>query len=72
MTNHDKDVADRLARIETRIAQLMIYLGADIHEPNKRNGLFDTIKAILRTHCRGNRAGTDSPETRDGSAEDRR
>ena len=48
--NFEDEVLDRLMRIETRLAQLMKYVGADIQRPNTEGGLIDRIETRLCEH----------------------
>lgn len=42
------ELIERITRLETRLAQLMQYLGADIREPNPRGGFFDKLKSLIK------------------------
>lgn len=54
MNEFEHETTDRLMRIETRLAQLMLFVGAHIHTPNEQDGLLRRINDLL-----------DEPETYD-------
>ena len=57
MNEFEHETTDRLMRIETRLAQLMLFCGAEIHRANEQNGLLRKINDLL-----------DEPETYDAAA----
>lgn len=50
---------ERLRRLETRLVQLMIWVGADPHGPNAHSGLVDKLKEDKHGENRGDGGGVD-------------
>lgn len=55
MTNQTD--SDRLKRLETRLVQLLIYLGADPHGPNAQDGFLSKLKEDEHGEDGGNGGG---------------
>lgn len=47
MNDVEIEILDRITRIETRLAQLMKFVGANVYEPNRQGELIDEIEARL-------------------------
>lgn len=50
---------DRLKRLETRLVQLMIWLGADPHGSNEPSGFINNAKEVLNGEDRSDGGGAD-------------